>query len=62
MDLPNRKPLPPEPPEDWVDLDLVKAFGVPKAEDEEPFGVFRRRTVVEIYPKQTEVVRTPFES
>jgi hypothetical protein len=58
---PNQKPLPPEPPEDYCDPVLCRAFGVLKDADQEPFGALKKRTVLETYPKQTEPVRTPYE-
>ncbi len=61
MNLPNCKPLPPELPDDWVDPDLVKAFGIAKDEEQEAFGPLKKRTVLEIYPQSTGPVKTPFE-
>jgi hypothetical protein len=61
MNLSNRKPLAPEPPEDWIDPDLVKAFGVVKDEDRSPWGPLRKKAVVEVYPQPTGPVKTPLE-
>ena len=57
----NRKPKPPDQAADYLDPDLVKAFGIETTEDEEPFGALKKRTVLEIYPKPTGPVKTPFE-
>jgi hypothetical protein len=61
MKIGSLKPKSPPPPEDWIDPDLVKAFGISKDEEQEAFGILRKRTVLEVYPKPAEPVKTPFE-
>jgi hypothetical protein len=51
MKIGSLKPKSPPPPEGWIDPDLCRAFGIPKDEEQEAFGILRKKTVVDASPR-----------